>query len=365
MVRAMGLLRNGKPNVKALARRGDTEGLIDAVFYQDQAGAWAGDPSALGAPVREEAVRALAAVGPDEGRLAVIDALNDSSDLVRSAAVLVLAGWGEALPLAEAVAWLPTGHGHSRRLALRALESVARPGTASALAQALVHAVDEEPLRPSDARLLVELLDGEERPEAVEEVVQILLAALGDEREAVGDRAADLLTQLAPASLRAVTGALNGEPAQPRAASVLGRIGDLCAFEPLVDALDHPDPRMRSESCLALGELRDPRAAEPLLRATGDPDPAVRASAGAALDRMGAAAVVVGISALIRSAIESAVKATARPEGTATNGRRKPATRASAGGKPATRASAASKPANRASAANGAATPSRSRRNPG
>jgi len=342
----MGLLRNGNPNVKALARRGDTEGLIDAVFYEDRAGSWAGDPSALGAPVREDAVKALATVGPDEGRLAVIDALKDSSDPVRSAAVKVLAGWGETRPLAEAIAWLPTGHGHSRRLALQALGRHALPGTVSALAQALVRAVHEEPLGSSEVQLVVELLHAEEREDAVEEVVDILVAALGDEREVVGDRAADLLIELAPASVRAVTCALSGEPARPRAALVLGRIGDIRALEPLVDALEHPDPRVRSESCLALGELRDPGGVEPLMRAAGDPDPAVRASAGAALDRMGKVAVVFGISALIRPAIDTAVKAGGGQESTTNpNGRRKPATRPSA--------------------ARGAASPRRSRRSQG
>ncbi len=326
----MGLLRNGKPNVKALARREDTEGLIDAAYFQDRAGSWAGDPSALGAPVREEAVRALAAVGPDEGRLAVVDALKDPSDSVRSAAVVVLAGWGEARPLAEAVAWLPSDHGRSRRLALLALQRLALPGSASVLAQALVHAVDEEPLRRSDMQLVVKLLQAEERPSAVEEVVEITVAALGEEREAVADRAAELLVELAPASVGAVTCALSGEPVRPRAAFVLGRIGDTCALEPLVDALEHPDPRLRSESCLALGELRDPSVAEPLLRATGDPDPSVRASAAAALDRMGTAAVMFGIAALIRPAIDSQVKAATRQENTTTNGRRKPAAQTSA-----------------------------------
>jgi HEAT repeat protein len=316
MTALMALLRNDKPHVKALARRGDTDGLIDAVFYQDhRGGGRAGDPRALGAPVREEAVKALAAVGPEHGRLAVIDALIDSSDLVRSAAVEVLAGWGEVLPLADALAWLPPGRGRSRRLALRAVEQLAGAGAACAVARALVHAVDEGPMRPDEARLVVTLLGAEEHPGATEETVETLVAALDDKRAVVGDRAATLLTDLGPASIGVLTGALSGERARPGAASVLGRIGDLSALGPLVEALEHPDPRVRSESCLALGELRDPFAAEPLLRAAGDPEPTVRASAGSALDRIGTAGVLAALAALaalIPGAVDNAVDAAIR-----------------------------------------------------
>jgi hypothetical protein len=71
-------------------------------------------------------------------------------------------------------------------------------------------------------------------------------------------------------------------------------------LDPLVEALEHTNPEVRSRSCAALGELRSPAAVEPLLGAANDADPSVRASAGAALNRMGAVAVIFGISALVR-----------------------------------------------------------------
>ena len=61
---------------------------------------------------------------------------------------------------------------------------------------------------------------------------------------------------------------------------------------------------MRAAAAAALGALRDTGAVEPLLEATRDPDFTVRESAGAALDQLGTAAVMVGISALMRPALE-------------------------------------------------------------
>ena len=276
--------------------------MIDAVYYRDPAPAGILSGRDFGAQVRAEAVTALAAAGPDEAALAVIDALTDSSDLVRSAAVRVLHGWREPLPLADAVKWLPANRGRARNLALVAVAELAQPSTARHLADALVHTLDNEPLRMNEARLVVDLLKVDTDPDAVEGVVEVLLGALGDEREGVAQRAEQLLAELAPGSMHGLQAALRGESAVPRAALVLARIGDLSVLEPLVQALEHANPAVRSHSCAALGELRAPGAVEPLLRAASDPDPDVRARAGAALNRIGTAAVIVGVSALVRPA---------------------------------------------------------------
>jgi HEAT repeat protein len=296
----VGLLGTGKPNVKSLAHEGDIAGLINAVFYPDPRPEEVRGDTDLGAQVRADAVAALAAAGPEQAGLAVIDALRDSSDFVRTTAVRVLHGWREASPLAEAVKWLPMNGGRARQLALLAVAELAQPGTALELGHALIHADQDEPLRMNEARLIVELVKIDTEPDAVEDVVEVAVAALGNEREAVAQRAEQLLAELAPASARRVQAALLGEPAVPRAASVLARIGDLSALDPLVGALEHPNPDVRSHSCAALGELRSPAAVEPLLGALNDSDPDVRASAGAALNGMGTVAVIFGISALVR-----------------------------------------------------------------
>ena len=96
-------------------------------------------------------------------------------------------------------------------------------------------------------------------------MIDLLISALGDEREDVAERAEDLLELLAPESVDALVIELTLGLAPERAAAVLGRIKDARALEPLVAALRHPSAQVRAESCLALGELRDPAASEPLL----------------------------------------------------------------------------------------------------
>ena len=67
-----------------------------------------------------------------------------------------------------------------------------------------------------------------------------------------------------------------------------------------------------------LGALRDPATVEPLLRAVHDSDPDVRAEASDALDGLGSAAVIVGLSVvlgpMIKDAVASAMERPARAE---------------------------------------------------
>jgi HEAT repeat protein len=303
----MGIFGTSKPNVKTLARREDIDGLVEAAGFQDLMPDRAGMTHDLGVPIREQAILALGSLGPEAGNGTVAGALRDPSDRVRVAAVRVLFSRQEPDPLLEAMAWLPAARGHSRQLALRAILELSAPGSARALAGALVRRRGEEPLGEDDAALVLTLLAAEESPDASNEVVEEVIAALADEREVVGDRAEELLTQLAPASTEGVIAELEAGNAPHRAASVLGRIKDTRAMKPLVEALGHRDPRVRAESASALGELRDPAAVEPLLHATRDPEHLVRAQAGWALDRIGTVAVVFGVSALVRPMIADAI----------------------------------------------------------
>ncbi|WP_218080331.1 HEAT repeat domain-containing protein [Anthocerotibacter panamensis] len=59
--------------------------------------------------------------------------------------------------------------------------------------------------------------------------------------------------------------ALGGYPLRRKAAEALGRIGDLRAILPLIDALDTEDLYLRDAAAWSLGELGDPRAIEPLV----------------------------------------------------------------------------------------------------
>jgi HEAT repeat protein len=306
----MALFRTRKPNVKALARRADEDGLVAAAGYQDLVPGPNGGTFDRGAQVRQEAILALGALGPEFGPEAVNAALSDRSEHVRLAAVQVLYAREEPAPLATALAWLPTDPGHSRRLAIRALAELRRPDSAPVLAVALVQAPDADPVGNHEARLLTLLLDTDEGSAVVGDVVETLLTALADERDEVCDRAEELLALIAPVSIEGVIAELKAGATPHRAAAVLARIKDTRALEPLMEALLHRDARVRAESAAALGELRDPAAVEPLIHATRDADHRVRASAGSALDQLGMVALVVGVSTMVRPAIVEAMAST-------------------------------------------------------
>jgi HEAT repeat protein len=305
----MGLFRHGKPNVKALARRGNADALVAATGYQDLIPAPGGGTIDRGAEVRQGAVLALGALGPECGAEAVKAALSDPVDEVRVAAIRVLYAREDALPIAAALAWLPAGYGHARPLAIRALAELRRPECAPVVADALVRAPDDAAVDDDEATLLTLLLGADEGSEAPAEVVEELLVALADERDPVADRAEELLAMIAPVSTEGVIAELKAGAAPHRAAAVLAHIKDTRALEPLMEGLLHRDARVRAECAGALGELRDPAAVEALIHASRDPEHRVRSQAGWALDRLGMVALVVGVSSMIRPMILEALAA--------------------------------------------------------
>ena len=296
-----------QPNGKSLAKAGKADGLVEAAQYREDLTTADGVPLDAGAPIREEAVLALADASDDGDREAIVnrltEALTDPVDRVRCAAVMTLYRLGESRPLAEAVATLPTDGGKARFMAVRALVALREPGTSVALAAALLHRDDDVALGRADTDLVATLIDEEGTPEGAKPVIKLAVAGLGHERSVVALRAEELLERLEPASLDVLVEELENGSASYRAAILLGRMKDSRAFGPLVAALAHPDPRVRSESCAALGELRDPAAAEPLLVATRDTVYDVRARAGEALDRLGTAAIAVSVASLLRPLI--------------------------------------------------------------
>ena len=305
----MALFRNPNPNVKALANQGDVAGLVAAAGFQDLMPAPDGDTVDRGAPVRQEAILALGALGPEHGTDAVRAALSDPSDEVRVAAIRVLYARKDAVAIAAALAWLPAGVGHTRALAIMALVELRRPESAPAVATALLNAPDDAAVEDDEATLLTLLLDADEGSDAPSEVAEVLLVALADERDTVADRAEELLALTAAVSTEGVIAELKAGAAPHRAAAVLSQIKDTRALEPLMEGLLHRDPRVRAECATALGELRDPAAVEALIRASQDPEHRVRAEAGWALDRLGMVALVVGVSTMIRPMILDAVTA--------------------------------------------------------
>ena len=298
-----------KPRVRALARAGNVDGLVAASRYSDPVTGTNGRMIDQGTPTRIEALYALRDLGPEYGHEAVVESLTDPEDRVRAAAVVVLFERQDVASIAESLRWLPR-QDSSRWLAFRALSELGSPDAPLNAANALVRQLPDEPLAEEDMAAFDQVVGGRDQNGAL---FDLLAEALRDENEYVGDRAAQLLMRMAPASVEVLIGCLPDQAAGRRAALALGQIKDIRALEPLIETLDHPDPRARAASCAALGELRDPSAVEPLLRASQDPEFAVRAGAGSALNVLGTVAVVVGVSTLLRPEFSNTLEANSVP----------------------------------------------------
>jgi len=249
---------------------------------------------------RKAAIAGLAEIGPCEGVPAAVEALEHSSDRVRCAAVRALWHWAGAVQLADAVSCLPPGS-PSRALALAAIANLDEPKTAAVLARSLVHGRTQEALSHDEVELVLRLCRAGPESPASDDVVDVLTEGLEDESDEVAGRAEDFLLRLGQDAAPALIAVAELSPAPSRAVGVLGQIGGTLALEPLIRAVEHADSRTREEACVALGELRDPVSVEALLRATRDPEHSVRVEAAAALDRIGTAAVVASLSAILTS----------------------------------------------------------------
>ena len=209
-----------KPNIKALVRRGDIEGLEKAMSYQDLKPTSQGTLSDRGIPVRAEAVLALGALDGSSGGPGLARALRDPADSVRCAAVKVLHARKEVDLLVQALRWVPPDRGHSRSLALRAVCDLQEFVTAQMIAEALIHRTDEELLSEDEAESILALM-GDDPGATTAALMKLLIAALGHERGIVADRAGALLVRLAPTSIDAVAAELRTGAAPAEAAYVL------------------------------------------------------------------------------------------------------------------------------------------------
>ncbi len=132
---------------------------------------------------------------------------------------------------------------------------------------------------------------------------EALMAILKDETERMRDRvdAAKLLGKLG--DIRAVTPliqALKNENSQIRVgvAKGLGTLKDTRAVEPLIQALQDENRAVRRAATTALGKLEDARIVAALLQALHDKDWEVKNRATEALEAIGEPAMILAISTL-------------------------------------------------------------------
>lgn len=263
--------------------------------------------------VRAAATTAISRLSDPRGVRPLGHALLDESDDVRSAAREALAAIG--VPEERALEESRTPRGP-----YDVDERDAKPGPdLESLRRALL-----DP-RPALRYAAVERL----RKRSETDVVDLLLLALADPdvraraAEALGRRKGD--ERVVPALLVALRdyhggtvssavkalGALRAAAAVPALRELIRGSGEHCsdvagalerirtreAAEALADALDHPDPDVRSHVAYVLGRLKAGHVADRLVAALADTDPQVRGHVANALGEMGsqeAAAALVG-----------------------------------------------------------------------
>jgi hypothetical protein len=149
----MGLSTQKSGKIATLARRGDVTALIEAVQHREVQTGRDGKAVDAGGPVREAAIMSLAELGHHEAAPVIAEALSDNSDRVRCAAIKTLCEWNEALPLAEAMSWLPA-EGSSRALASAAIRKLADPARGEVLTTSRVYGPGPDGLWEEEAELV-------------------------------------------------------------------------------------------------------------------------------------------------------------------------------------------------------------------
>lgn len=280
-------------------------GLIRALAHEDVITNRDGTLLDLGAPVREEAARALAELGGPAARRGLLSTLEDPEEAVRLAGIQALrrsSDPGTTNALLEAVvSWADASHARSRTEAIDALGEIGDATLPERLAAALLRR--QADLTEADAEALRLLASADSAGRADSRVIEYLIEALGSEPEdAVRDRAVTMLVWLAPASLEALVAAVSDSNSQRkrRAAIALGEIRDSRAAEALNGLLEAEEPTAREAAAWALGNIKDPGSVEALLRASGDREYAVRSAATEGLNKLGTVAVILGVTSLVR-----------------------------------------------------------------
>ncbi len=130
--------------------------------------------------------------------------------------------------------------------------------------------------------------------------IDLLIRDLNDETWGVREKAIETLVRTGKPAVEPLIAALNDDaPAIRRgAAEILGKIKDGRATEPLIRAVENETGRVREKAAEALGMIGDSRAVGSLIQALEDDTWVVRETAIEALSRIGKPAVAPLVEAL-------------------------------------------------------------------
>ncbi len=227
--------------------------------------------------VRQNAMEAILRIGTSDATDELLKALTDSRATLRKYSIQLLA----ELQL------------RTRSTDTRPVEPLlnALKDPVPNVREAAAAALREFPLTQAEGRLVASLKDERfaTRFFTVQKLTQIggesvvapLLSVLED--ESIGRYAAEGLGAVRdPRAVGPLVASLENEKIRRSSMAALVQIGDP-AVEPLIAAMENPNPKVRAEVAWGLGMLRDPRAVEALLKASEDDNLEVRRNALTAL----------------------------------------------------------------------------------
>lgn len=293
-----------KPNVRKLRKRGDLDGLREALRYRetkvDDGIEWD-----VGVATRLEATDALGDFHVIEAAAALGDAVQDPVPAVRVAAIEALSKVNLVAavePLVNCVIGLPDAEGGAPARALELLVAWQLEGTPEVLVERLL-----EPDAPElndwhrealDALLEADPRQAEARVAIADRAVAILT---GPQYDTATETAAHILASLGSGAAGSVLGPLTDGAATPALVRAAGSLGDARLVEPVIRRLGSDDPVMRQAAASAAGGLNHTLAVPALLTATQDAEQAVRDAASDALNAMGMAAIIAGLAEIVKT----------------------------------------------------------------
>jgi HEAT repeat protein len=299
--------RGRKPRVAHLRRRGNLDGLVAAAGFRDEIVDRDGRLVDLGAPVRRDAVLALADFSEPEALAAVAGAIGDDSVAVRRAALSALVGRDDAVAveaLARAVlTWGDQADLPARDEAAAALSMLEErdDGLVAETIGFTYLILKEPPAADAMEMTILRRFLASASDDVVRRLVHEAIANLASRHPIRRARAGWFLAVFPEAGVGPLRAALAHPDVRLAAAEVLGAIGDSSALPDLTALLTVDDPSARRAAAFALARIRDPRAIEHLLPVAFDDDRSVREAAIEALDVFGTIALIWAVAMRPRS----------------------------------------------------------------
>jgi HEAT repeat protein len=297
-----------KPNIDEMERNGNIEGLIRALTYNDcitrkeavvalkkivdnrslfplidalKYEEWHDKYAVMGS-VRENAAEALGILRDRRAVDPLINALNDNDEDVRWKSAWALGNIGDKRAIEPLIDALQDKRWPVRRFAVSALGKIGDKTSVGSLINALNDS--DWHVRKYAADALGKIGD--------EKAIKPLVSALSDSDGDVRWKAIIALGKMKNVAVEPLINAFKSDDwrIRGRAAEALGNIGDIRAFEPLINALIGKNKDLnkyvRGRTAEALGKMGDERAIEPLIAAMEDPYIYVRIKAEEALNKI-------------------------------------------------------------------------------